>query len=70
LAIFSGPINAIYGETVAGAVVIRAFGTQGVLLRNFLQNQNMYINTNTWRFFISWWFAKGERMVPLDMSQR
>lgn len=31
-AVIPGPINAIYGETVAGTAVIRAFGVQSVFV--------------------------------------
>lgn len=31
-AIIPGPINAIYGETVAGTAVIRAFGVQSIFV--------------------------------------
>jgi hypothetical protein len=32
--VIPGPINAIYGETVAGAAVIRAFGQQSVFIES------------------------------------
>lgn len=31
-AVMPGPINAIYGETIAGTAVIRAFGVQSVFV--------------------------------------
>lgn len=68
-AVIPGPINAIYGETVAGIAVIRAFGVQSV----FVQGQstsytvadctatdlNRAINMRTvvwaWRMYTSRW---------------
>jgi len=35
-AIIPGPINAIYGETIAGTAVIRAFGVQSVFIEGAL----------------------------------
>lgn len=32
-AVIPGPINALYGETVAGTAVIRAFGMQSVFVQ-------------------------------------
>jgi hypothetical protein len=34
MAILPGPVNALYGETVAGAAVIRAFGMQSVFVQS------------------------------------
>jgi hypothetical protein len=36
MAILPGPVNALYGETVAGAAVIRAFGMQSVFVQSKL----------------------------------
>lgn len=41
-AILPGPINAIYGETVAGTTVIRAFGAQSVFIDGrYLEERNI-----------------------------
>lgn len=42
-AIIPGPINAIYGETVAGTAVIRAFGVQSIFVEGTSEN----VNTDT-----------------------
>lgn len=34
MSILPGPVNALYGETVAGAAVIRAFGMQSVFVQS------------------------------------
>lgn len=33
MSILPGPVNALYGETVAGAAVIHAFGMQSVFVQ-------------------------------------
>ena len=65
-----GPINAIYGETVAGTAVIRAFGLQSVfidgsfalsyplcfkLIKDLLRNMNMQINSLALRLYMGRW---------------
>ena len=69
-AVIPGPINAHYGETVAGAAVIRAFGAQSVFVNGkpvlmycssyyaeLLQMLNMKINANAWSWYIGRWLA-------------
>ena len=34
MSILPGPVNALYGETVAGAAVVRAFGMQSVFVQS------------------------------------
>jgi hypothetical protein len=36
MSILPGPVNALYGETVAGAAVIRAFGMQSIFVQSEL----------------------------------
>jgi hypothetical protein len=34
MSILPGPVNALFGETVAGAAVVRAFGMQSVFVQS------------------------------------
>ncbi|KGB78045.2 ABC transporter ABCC.6 [Cryptococcus deuterogattii R265] len=54
-AVLPGPINAIYGETVAGATVIRAFGVQSVFIDELLRWSNMKITATIWTIAIARW---------------
>nr|KIR85754.1 ABC transporter ABCC.6 [Cryptococcus tetragattii IND107] len=54
-AVLPGPINAIYGETVAGATVIRAFGAQSVFIDELLRWSNMKITATIWTIAIARW---------------
>ncbi|OXH51675.1 ABC transporter ABCC.6 [Cryptococcus neoformans] len=54
-AILPGPINAIYGETVAGTTVIRAFGAQSVFIDDLLRWTNMKITATIWTVAIARW---------------
>ncbi|ADV22353.1 ABC transporter ABCC.6, putative [Cryptococcus gattii WM276] len=54
-AVLPGPINAIYGETVAGATVIRAFGAQSVFIDELLRWSNMKITATIWTVAIARW---------------
>ena len=69
-AVIPGPINAMYGETVAGTTIIRAFGVQSLFVRggslqirersdrstDLLKGLNMRRSANFWVAMISRWF--------------
>jgi hypothetical protein len=55
ITVIPGPINAIYGETVAGTAVIRAFGVQSVFVKDLLGSINMNINARISAFYIHRW---------------
>nr|XP_019043278.1 ABC transporter ABCC.6 [Kwoniella bestiolae CBS 10118]OCF22208.1 ABC transporter ABCC.6 [Kwoniella bestiolae CBS 10118] len=54
-AIIPGPINAIYGETVAGTSVVRAFGAQSVFIDDLLRWTNMKLTAMVWTVAIARW---------------
>jgi len=41
--ILPGPVNALYGETIAGAAVIRAFGMQSVFVQSQSSAEDSYL---------------------------
>lgn len=69
-----GLVNAIYGETIAGTAVIRAFGMQSVFLSELMGTLNVQINMFTWRHYIGRWLyseyslIRGSR-IDLTISQ-
>ncbi|WRT69478.1 uncharacterized protein IL334_006464 [Kwoniella shivajii] len=54
-AVIPGPINAIYGETVAGTSVIRAFGAQSIFMDDLMRWTNMKITATFWTAAVSRW---------------
>jgi hypothetical protein len=42
MSILPGPVNALYGETIAGAAVIRAFGMQSVFVQSQSSAEDSY----------------------------
>ncbi|WWC93054.1 uncharacterized protein L201_008018 [Kwoniella dendrophila CBS 6074] len=54
-AIIPGNINALYGETVAGSAVIRAFGVQSVFLDDLMRWTNMRITATVWTIAAGNW---------------
>ncbi|ORX37959.1 P-loop containing nucleoside triphosphate hydrolase protein [Kockovaella imperatae] len=63
--VIPGPINAHYGESVAGAAVIRAFGVQSIFVNELLQMLNMKINVNAWSWYIGRWLAINLRLMDI-----
>jgi hypothetical protein len=58
MSILPGPVNALFGETVAGAAVVRAFGMQSVFVQSkffvhllllFLINPDLVTTTNMYQ---------------------
>ncbi|TYJ54700.1 hypothetical protein B9479_004639 [Cryptococcus floricola] len=64
-AVLGGPINALYGETVAGTTVIRAFGAQSVFLDDLMRWTNMKITASIWTIAIARWLFLSLRIVSL-----
>nr|XP_019009148.1 ABC transporter ABCC.6 [Kwoniella pini CBS 10737]OCF47929.1 ABC transporter ABCC.6 [Kwoniella pini CBS 10737] len=54
-AILPGPINAIYGETVAGTSVIRAFGAQSIFIDDLMRWTNMRVTAVVWTIAVGRW---------------
>ncbi|WVQ75089.1 hypothetical protein IAR50_004698 [Cryptococcus sp. DSM 104548] len=64
-AVLGGPINALYGETVAGTTVIRAFGTQSVFMDDLMRWTNMKITATIWTIAIARWLFLSLKIVSL-----
>ncbi|WVN87012.1 uncharacterized protein L203_102188 [Cryptococcus depauperatus CBS 7841] len=63
--VIPGPINAIFGETVAGTTVIRAFGVQSVFLDDLMRWTNMKICATIWSISINRWLSLSIRIIDL-----
>ncbi|EIW71721.1 hypothetical protein TREMEDRAFT_67926 [Tremella mesenterica DSM 1558] len=64
-AVIPGPINAIYGETVAGTAVIRAFGQQSVFMEELMRSINMRIAAKAWASYIQRWLFINLRVMDI-----
>ncbi|WVQ96554.1 hypothetical protein IAU59_003659 [Kwoniella sp. CBS 9459] len=66
--VIPGPINAIYGETVAGTAVIRAFGAQSIFIDDLMRWTNMKICATIWTVSVARWLYLS--MQALDVIVR
>ncbi|OCF35103.1 ABC transporter ABCC.6 [Kwoniella heveanensis BCC8398] len=63
--VIPGPINAIYGETVAGTAVIRAFGAQSIFFDDLMRWMNMKICSTIWTSAVARWLYLSMQILDI-----
>lgn len=51
------PLYSIYGETIAGAPILRAFGASSKFMRDMLRYVDTNINPNYWQWAVNRWLS-------------